>query len=121
MAYTRTQDATKMSHYGRGRFVRNCRHCGRQYRARTSKARYCSDKCKQAEYRERNNLKSQRSQAEITAAQLATKYSQEHERTCQWAECGKTYYVDGTATATRYCSNAHKQAAYRARKKAQTA
>ena len=108
------------------RFTPRCAVCGDKFAARTRKARFCSARCRQADYRRRKQearIKAAiagepsngRTQSEITAAQLQTKRATFEDRVCE--RCGERFSADGTQGAKVYCSNACKQAAYRARKK----
>lgn len=95
--------------------IKACPVCQRYFAARRADAKYCSDACRQVAHRRRHRpTRGQRARQTYD-----TKKAQTYKRTCD--HCGRTFYPDGTQGAMIYCSNACKQAAYRARKKAKAA
>ena len=94
-----------------------CEQCGRAFRPCRSDARFCSQACKQRAYRRRVDP-DVGSAARETARQEAT-YFTKHTRTKQLCceHCGRELVMSVASTNLRYCSNACKQKAYRARRR----
>ncbi len=82
--------------------------CGKTFSSdEQNKRKYCSNKCRQADYR------SYKRHYE-PANTVETKRQQLKQRTCP--ECEHGFFVSGLQGARKYCSDACKQKAYRKRK-----
>jgi ferredoxin len=95
-----------------GKYLFQCRHCGRGFRAGRLDAKYCGASCRVASKRPGKQTRAQQ-RAAIDAG-LETKRAQSINKTCE--VCGASYWVDGTQTASMYCGAACRQKAYRQRK-----
>lgn len=108
----------------------HCHRCGVLFAAWRVDAKYCGSACRQAAHRDRRRrariaqaiehptplAEHKARRQEITDRRLATKRAQVIEYSCR--HCGRQFQTDGTGTGRLYCSNACRQAAYRARKAA---
>ncbi len=90
------------------RHKKKCPICERWFGAHRSDTTFCSIACRMKAHRRRQP---KRSRDQISAARLATKRAKTHERICR--QCGSSYSIDGTQTASLYCSHACKQRYYR--------
>lgn len=88
----------------------NCGHCGAVIEGR---GRYCGPACKQAAYRARHGAGAV-SPSERAVKAAVTRAAKVITKTCPI--CGAAFGVNGNAAAAVYCSDACKQAAYRARR-----
>lgn len=100
------------------RYTPICKFCGARFGASRFSARFCSARCRQADYRRRTKKASTpESRAEAAQKGIETKRSQSIKASC--AVCESDFWIDGTQTAAIYCSPACRQKAYRERKKAE--
>ncbi|GGW18657.1 hypothetical protein GCM10018980_58430 [Streptomyces capoamus] len=77
---------------------RDCEHCGDAYEPKNDRQRFCSENC------------AYRAKAEAEETRW--------ESVCELDGCENNAGWDGSGRARRYCSNAHRQKAYRQRKHA---
>jgi predicted nucleic acid-binding Zn ribbon protein len=76
---------------------KDCAHCGDAFEPRSSRQRFCSENC--AEHAREAG------------------YVEREDAVCQLDGCENNAGWDGAGRARRYCSNAHRQKAYRQRKR----
>lgn len=90
----------------------NCGHCGKEFEGRGT---YCSVACKQAAYRARHGAGTV-TPSERAAKAAITRGTKAVALKC--AHCGNQFAANGNQAAqgVKYCSDACKQAAYRARR-----
>jgi hypothetical protein len=94
---------------------RKCANCGKPL-GRGYKARYCNAACKQLAWRKRHGKTLTPMERSLAARRMVeTKRAKTVIRVCDW--CHTAYTCDAVSgSMRRYCSDAHKQAAYRFRK-----
>lgn len=92
-----------------------CRECGKPLE-RGYKARYCNDACKQRHWRKKHGKVLTPMERKLSAQRMVeTKRAKTVVKVCEW--CHTAYTCDAVSgSMRRYCSDAHKQAAYRFRK-----
>lgn len=105
--------------------VIHCAHCRETFTAQTMKvtgqarADYCSNKCRQAAYRQRHDPESAYLVRRQARAQKAASTKRQVKKTTICEHCGETVrYSIAQSTNRRYCSDKCKQAAYRQRLRA---
>lgn len=98
-----------------------CDQCGKGSYSQAGFQRFCSAACRQRDYRIRTGAQprptSRKQRVAMAVAALTNKHSQDHVIVC--LQCGTKRDINGAQLKRRYCSNACKQAAYRARKRQQ--
>ena len=101
-----------------------CKYCQQNYSTKSDKSLFCSDKCRQANYRSLNGSE-QRTAGKnfktdffnfVAEKRIDAKRNTLHNLICKY--CNKEFTRNG-CQVSKYCSTACKQASYRNRKASQ--